>query len=51
MEVGGPFAHWKAEMLMQRSSLAPMIDEAVKALDIAIKEILLTPQELQELQP
>jgi intracellular multiplication protein IcmP len=50
-EVGGPFAHWKAERLMNRPSLAPMIDEAVKALDVAIKEILLSPQELQELTP
>ena len=50
-EVGGPFAHWKSERAMQRLSLAPMIDEAVKALNIAVKEILLSSKELQELTP
>ncbi|MCX7091319.1 MAG: type IVB secretion system coupling complex protein DotM/IcmP [Legionellales bacterium] len=50
-EVGGPFAHWKAEKAMGRPSRAPMIDEAIKALEIAIKEIKLSPKELQELQP
>lgn len=51
VEVGGPFAHWKAEKAMGRPSRAPMIDEAIKALDIAIKEIKLSTKELQELQP
>lgn len=50
-EVGGPFAHWKAERAMGRRSLVPMIDEAIKALDIAIKEIKLTPKVFQELKP
>ena len=50
-EVGGPFAHWRAEVAMQRRSLVPMIDEAIKALEIAIKEIKLSPQELQGLEP
>lgn len=50
-EVGGPFAHWRAEMRMKRRSLVPMIDEAIKALEIAIKEIKLSPKELQELEP
>src|SRR3990167_5032774 len=48
-EVGGPFAHWRAELVMSRSSRAPMIDEAIKALEIAIKEIKLTPKELGRL--
>lgn len=48
-EVGGPFAHWRAEQAMGRSSKAPMIDEAIKALEIAIKEIKLSPKELQRL--
>lgn len=49
-EVSGPFAHWKAEKSMGRRSLVPMIDEAIKALEIAIKEVKLTPKELQELE-
>ncbi|MCP0913197.1 MULTISPECIES: type IVB secretion system coupling complex protein DotM/IcmP [Legionella] len=51
VEVGGPFAHWRAEQAMGRRSLVPMIDEAIKALEIAVKEVKLSPQELQELQP
>ncbi|WP_133138509.1 type IVB secretion system coupling complex protein DotM/IcmP [Legionella genomosp. 1] len=50
-EVAGPFAHWKAERAMKRRSLVPMIDEAIKALEAAIKEVKLSPRELQELQP
>lgn len=50
-EVAGPFAHWKAERSMGRRSLVPMIDEAIKALEIAVKEVKLSPQELQELKP
>lgn len=50
-EVAGPFAHWKAERAMKRRSLVPMIDEAIKALEIAVKEVKLSPREVQELQP
>jgi intracellular multiplication protein IcmP len=50
-EVAGPFAHWKAERVMGRRSLVPMIDEAIKALEIAVKEVKLSPQEMQELKP
>ena len=50
-EVGGPFAHWRAEKAMGRRCLVPMIDEAIKALEIAIKEVKLTPKEMQELEP
>ncbi len=50
-EVSGPFAHWRAEGAMQRRSLVPMIDEAIKALEIAIKEVKLSPKELQGLEP
>lgn len=49
-EVGGPFAHWRAEIVMGRSSRAPMIDEAIKALEIAIKEVKLTPKAMQRLE-
>ncbi|MBA2648245.1 MAG: type IVB secretion system coupling complex protein DotM/IcmP [Legionella sp.] len=50
-EVGGPFAHWRAEKAMGRRSLVPMIDEAIKALEIAIKEIKLKPRQMEDLQP
>jgi intracellular multiplication protein IcmP len=50
-EVAGPFAHWLAEKAMGRRSLVPMIDEAIKALEIAIKEIKLSPRQMQELEP
>lgn len=49
-EVGGPFAHWRAEKEMGRPSLVPMIDEATKALEIAIKEVKLTPREMADLE-
>ena len=50
-EVGGPFAHWIAEKKTGRRSLAPMIDEAIRALEVAVKEIKLSHQELQGLEP
>jgi len=49
-EVGGAFAHWRAEQVMQRPSLTPMIDEAIKALEVAVKEVKLSPKELQGLE-
>jgi intracellular multiplication protein IcmP len=50
-EVAGPFAHWCAERAMGRRSLVPMIDEAIKALELAVKEVKLSPKKLQELKP
>lgn len=50
-EIAGAFAHWKAEKQMGRRSLVPMIDEAIKALEIAVKEVKLTPRQMQELEP
>ncbi|MCC5791741.1 MAG: type IVB secretion system coupling complex protein DotM/IcmP [Legionellaceae bacterium] len=50
VEVGGPFAHWKAEKVMGRRCLVPMVDEATNALEIAVKEVKLSPKELQELE-
>lgn len=50
VEISGPFAHWKAENALGRRSLAPMIDEAIKALELAIKEVKLTPKELAGLE-
>ena len=48
-EVAGPFAHWRAEQAMKRPSLVPMIDEAIKALEIAVREVKLSPKEFQGL--
>ena len=50
-EVAGPFAHWRAEHAMGRRSLVPMIDEAIKALEIAVKEVKLSRKELEGLTP
>jgi intracellular multiplication protein IcmP len=50
-EIAGPFAHWRAEKEMGHRSLVPMVDEAIKALEIAIKEIKLTPRQMGELEP
>jgi len=50
-EVAGAFAHWKAEKALGRKSIVPMIDEAIKALEIAIKEVKLKPQQLEALKP
>lgn len=50
-EVAGPFAHWRAEKVLGRRSLVPMIDEAIRALEIAVKEVKLTPTQMQELKP
>lgn len=51
VEVAGPFAHWGAEKALGRRSLVPMIDEAIRALEIAVKEVKLSSRELQELKP
>ncbi|RUR12249.1 type IVB secretion system coupling complex protein DotM/IcmP [Legionella sp. km772] len=50
-EVAGPFAHWRAERELGRRSLVPMIDEAIRALEIAIKEVKLSPRQMEELEP
>lgn len=48
-EVSGAFAHWKAEKALGRMSIVPMVDEAVKALEEAVKEVRLSPKQLKEL--
>lgn len=50
-EAAGPFAHWRAEKVMGRRSLVPMIDEAIKGLEIAIRQVKQTPEQMQELEP
>lgn len=49
-EVGGPFGHWKAEKVLGRPSLVPMIDEAIVALEKGVKEVKLSLKELQSLE-
>ena len=49
-EVGGPFAHWRAEQVMGRRSLTPMIDEAIRALEISVKEVKISPKEFKGLE-
>ncbi len=51
VEVGGPFAHWKAEKAMRRRCLVPMVDEATTALEGAVKEYKMSAKELQGLEP
>jgi len=43
-EIAGPFAHWLVEARLGRKIMAPMVDEAVMALDTAIKEIKYNPE-------
>jgi intracellular multiplication protein IcmP len=47
-EIGGAFAHWLAEKQMGRALSVPMVDEAVKALDIAITNTIYVPDEEEQ---
>jgi intracellular multiplication protein IcmP len=47
IEISGPFAHWMAERKLGRKISVPMVEEAVKALDIALKEVIYVPEEGQ----
>lgn len=49
VEVAGTFAHWKAEQVMERKSVVPMVEEAIKALELAVKEVKLPPDVLEKL--
>lgn len=44
-EIAGAYAHWLAEKKLGLSLSAPMVDEAVNGLDIALKEIIYRPKE------
>jgi intracellular multiplication protein IcmP len=44
-EIAGPFAHWLAERRLERKLSVPMVDEAVNALDTALKDVLYVPDE------
>jgi intracellular multiplication protein IcmP len=43
VEVAGIFAHWISEKEANRRIMVPMVDEATKALEIALKEVLYKP--------
>ena len=43
-EVAGVFAHWTAERVAGRKLLVPMVDEATKALEVALKEVIYHPE-------
>lgn len=44
-EVAGAVAHWRIESRMQKRLMSPMIEEAVKALKIALSEIIYQDEE------
>lgn len=46
VEVAGPFAHWVAEKEAGRKLIVPFVEEATKALEIALKEVLYRPEEV-----
>ncbi len=48
-EIAGVFAHWKAEQMLQRKSVVPMVEEAVNALEDAVKNVKLSQKELEAL--
>ena len=47
-EVAGIFAHWLAEKEAGRKLLVPIVDEATKALEIALKEVIYRPDEKEK---
>jgi intracellular multiplication protein IcmP len=45
-EIAGAFAHWQVEKKLGRPLQVPMVDEAVKGLEMALKEIIFEPGEV-----
>jgi intracellular multiplication protein IcmP len=45
VEVGGVIAHWQVEKALNQKCLMPMVEEAVKALELAIKEVKMSPKD------
>lgn len=44
-EVAGIFAHWVAEKEAGRKLIVPMVEEATRALELALKEVIYRPDE------
>jgi len=44
-EVAGAFAHWLAERKLGLPLMVPMVDEAVRGLEVALAEVLYKPEE------
>lgn len=50
VEVSGIIAHWKVEKALSKKCLMPMIEEAVKALEIGVKEVKMSPKDWEGLE-
>lgn len=48
VEVAGPFAHWKAEKEAGHRLLLPMVEEASRALELSLKDIIYRPDQKDE---
>lgn len=48
VEVAGPFAHWIAERAYGNKIRSPMVDTAVKGLEIAMSEVLFKPDKEED---
>lgn len=44
-EVAGVYAHWKAERALGRGLKVPMVQQAIKGLEIAVAEVKYKPEE------
>ena len=49
VEVSGVMAHWQVEKSLGRKCLMPMVEEAVKALELGVKEVKLSSKEWEAL--
>jgi intracellular multiplication protein IcmP len=47
VEVAGIYAHWIAEKELGRKLMVPMVEEATKALELALKEVVYRPDEVE----
>lgn len=44
VEVAGPFAHWLVEKKLKRPVITPMIEDAINALENAVKDVVYKPE-------